>query len=88
MRIRCRNCGLWHHTKNCPSYGPMYPAPGKTAADYEEMRKKIQDRIAADIVAEHGGEEVDEGPVIRNTRKRAARAKNGVEETIDDAPAA
>jgi hypothetical protein len=73
MKIRCRNCGLWHGTNVCPSYGPMFPAPGKTAADYEELRKKIQDRVAADIVAEHEGTETEEGEVIvvRRRRKKA-----------------
>lgn len=87
MKIRCRNCGLWHDTRSCPSYGPMYPAPGKTSADYEEMRKKIQDRIAADIVAEHEGAEVDEGPVIRNPRKRA-KPKGEVGQITRDGAAA
>lgn len=48
--IRCRNCGLTHSTKSCPSYGPMYPAPGKSTADYEEERERIRDLLASDIV--------------------------------------
>lgn len=72
MRIRCRNCGLWHDTRNCPRYGPMYPAPGKTSADYSKVAKEIADRVAADIIAEHEGGEADEGDEvkIRYTRRK------------------
>lgn len=81
MKIRCRNCGLWHDTKVCPSYGPMFPAPGKQSSDYEQLRKKIQDRIAADIVAEHGGGEVEEGPALINPRKRAPKKRSEVNDS-------
>jgi len=58
----------------------MYPAPGKTAADYEAVRKKIQDRVAADIVAEHGGTEVEEGPALTNPRRRKKKKEAAGEE--------
>jgi hypothetical protein len=79
MKERCRNCGLQHNTRTCPSWGPMFPAPGKTAADYAEVAKKIADRVAADIVAEHNGEETEEGGpiVVKKVRKKANRAVAG-----------
>jgi hypothetical protein len=52
---RCRNCGLLHKTYNCPSYGPMFPAPGKSREDYAELNEKIQNQIAKDVLAEHYG---------------------------------
>ena len=70
MNIRCRNCGLWHNTRVCPSYGPMFPAPGKGPEDYADLKQQIQNRIAADIVAEHDGTETEEGPVLVNRRRK------------------
>lgn len=52
---RCRNCGLLHKTHACPSYGPMFPAPGKEKGDYAKLHQEIQDMLAADILAEHHG---------------------------------
>jgi hypothetical protein len=52
---RCRNCNLLHRTDRCPSYGPMFPAPGKTKADYQDLYERIQNQLAADILAEHYG---------------------------------
>lgn len=53
MKIRCRNCGIWHPTQDCTKYGPMYPAPGKTSSDYQQIADAISDRVALDIVNEH-----------------------------------
>lgn len=74
MKARCRNCGLLHETKVCPSYGPMFPAPGKTREDYEHVAKQIADRVARDIVAEHGDGEQEEGEVIKIAPKRRKKA--------------
>lgn len=70
---RCRNCGIrGHQTQNCPSWGPLYPAPGKTREDYAKQNKKIQDKLARDIVEEHLGHEIEEEPTIRRSRAKAA----------------
>jgi hypothetical protein len=59
MIVRCYNCGLQgHKTQHCPSYGPRYPGPGKTAQDYGDEADRIMKLFAADILAEHA--EVDE----------------------------
>ena len=60
---RCRNCGLLHKTYACPSYGPMFPEPGKSREDYAELNEKIQNQIAADVLAEHYGHD-DDGDVL------------------------
>jgi hypothetical protein len=66
---RCRNCGLrGHQTQNCPSWGPLFPGPGKTKADYAKLYETIQNKLAKDIVEEHQGHEVEEQP--RTPRKR------------------
>lgn len=58
----------------------MFPAPGKTAEDYAAVAKKIADRVAADIIAEHDGIEGTEGEIIelkpqrKRVRKSAVRA--------------
>jgi hypothetical protein len=75
MKIRCRNCGLWHETKNCPRYGPMFPEPGKTRADYAKMEQEIQNRVAADIIADHNGEENDEGPEVFPLKPRVYKKR-------------
>lgn len=31
----------------------MYPAPGKTSSDYQQIADAISDRVALDIVNEH-----------------------------------
>lgn len=56
---RCRNCGLLHKTQACPSWGPMFPAPGKAKGDYTEEYERIQNLIAGDILAEHYGHDSD-----------------------------
>jgi hypothetical protein len=73
MKIRCRNCGLWHNTRDCPRHGPMFPAPGKTAADYVDVAREIANRVARDIVAEHEGTEAEEGEEVRVVKKRRPR---------------
>jgi hypothetical protein len=58
----------------------MFPAPGKTREDYEEEYVRIQNLIAADVMAEHYGHDgeddlsevlspgqVQEAEVIRRT---------------------
>lgn len=60
---RCRNCGLMHRTQNCPSYGPMFPAPGKNKTDYIKEHQKIQDLLAGDILREHYGHDHDDDQV-------------------------
>jgi hypothetical protein len=68
--LRCYNCGLiGHKTQFCPSFGPRYPGPGKTATDYVEETARISKLFAADILAEHG-EEVNEGPVLEAPKRR------------------
>lgn len=58
MILRCYNCGIQlHKTQNCPSYGPRYPAPGKTSQDYADEANRIMALFAADILAEHQHEE-------------------------------
>ena len=51
--MRCRNCGLMHKTQHCPSFGPAYPAPGKTFADYLDEYERIQNLVAGDVLKEH-----------------------------------
>lgn len=78
MIVRCYNCGLQgHKTQHCPSYGPRYPAPGKTKEDYAAEASRIMALFAADILAEH---EPDEDADIRDpvrikmsSREEAAR---------------
>lgn len=61
---RCYNCGLSHLTQNCPSYGPKYPAPGKTSQDYGKEAQRIANLFARDIIREHEAGHVDEGEVL------------------------
>lgn len=76
--MRCRNCGLLgHRTQMCPSYGPWYPAPGKTKDDYEKLRIKIANLIAADVIAEHEGRELQQEYQAKKPRK--ARKTDEVE---------
>lgn len=59
--IRCNNCGtLGHLPRSCPNYGWYFPAPGKTREDYAEDYQRVQDLIAADIIAEHAVDEDDD----------------------------
>jgi hypothetical protein len=51
--MRCRNCGETHPTQNCGEFGPWYPEEGKTAADYADLAEKINNMVAADVIAEH-----------------------------------
>ena len=54
MEDRCMNCGEpGHYTQYCTHYGPHFPEPGKTRADYQETYEKIMNQIATDIVADH-----------------------------------
>lgn len=76
MILRCYNCGIQgHKTQHCPSYGPRYPAPGKTTADYEGEKARILRLFAADILAEHEPNESDyDGlPSRLGARKYSAR---------------
>lgn len=66
---RCRNCGLLHKTYACPSFGPMFPAPGRSRESYEEENTRIQNLIAADVLAEHYGHDDDEIARILNPRQ-------------------
>lgn len=51
---RCYNCGLpGHLTQYCPSYGPRFPAPGKSSQDYGDETQRISNLIAGDIVQQH-----------------------------------
>lgn len=84
MKIRCRNCGLHHNTRVCPSYGPMFPAPGFEASDYEAMRKKIADRVAADVLAEHNGEETEEGEVLLPPRRKPRKKNTALKGSSDE----
>lgn len=58
--MRCRNCGtMGHKTQHCPRFGPWYPEPGKSKADYAELEEAISAKVAADILAEHEGHSHD-----------------------------
>lgn len=57
MKIRCRNCGIWHATESCTDYGPVHPASGRPVSDYRYVAEAINDRVAQDIVNEH--EDID-----------------------------
>lgn len=61
---RCRNCGLLHKTYACPSFGPMFPAPGRSRESYEEENTRIQNLIAADVMREHYGHDGDDEIVV------------------------
>lgn len=70
---RCRNCGILDHkTQHCPRYGPWYPEPGKTRADYAELAAEITEKVAQDILAEHEAHEHAEAvePLSRGGRPR------------------
>lgn len=82
-RIRCRNCGLWHSTQICPSFGPMFPAPGKDKSDYASVEREIQRRLAQDIVDEHNGAEGTEGEIIHIKRPYRRKKQKGSEETVE-----
>jgi len=81
MIIRCYNCGLQgHKTQHCPSYGPRYPAPGKTGQDYGEEADRIMRLFAADIVAEHSevnedADDLDQPGALKLRNKEAAARK-------------
>jgi hypothetical protein len=78
MKIRCRNCGIWHPTQECDRYGPMFPAPGRTSVDYADIATAIADRVAADIVNEHLDTDSEEGPILApDIRQEAEDADNG-----------
>lgn len=80
-QMRCRNCGtLGHKTQVCPRYGPWYPEPGKTRADYTKLAEKIVQLVAKDIMAEHEGREPEEVYVsaraARKLKKEASDAQS------------
>ncbi len=81
MIVRCYNCGLQgHKTQHCPSYGPRYPEPGKTAQDYGDEADRIMKLFAADIVAEHSEVDEDEDDLsrvhaLKNGNREAAARK-------------
>jgi len=81
MIVRCYNCGLQgHKTQHCPSYGPRYPEPGKTAQDYGDEANRIMALFAADILAEHSEVDEDEDDpsrvrVLKNGNREAAARK-------------
>lgn len=51
---RCRNCGDARHvTQQCKTYGPWFPEPGKTKADYAKEEERISSLVAVDILHEH-----------------------------------
>lgn len=76
MIVRCYNCGLQgHKTQHCPSYGPRYPEPGKTAQDYGDEANRIMGLFASDILAEHvevDEDEEDPSRALRSGNKEAA----------------
>ena len=66
---RCRNCGNpAHKTQNCPRFGPWYPEPGKSKADYTELEEEINRKVAADILAEHEGHDGEDNIVMAQIR--------------------
>lgn len=74
--LRCNNCGvLGHLPRVCPNYGWYYPAPGKTREDYVEDRQRVQDLIAADIIAEHEVDEADDDAVVFQGVRPSAERK-------------
>jgi hypothetical protein len=71
--MRCRNCGLLgHRTQVCPRYGPWYPEPGKTKEDYEKEATRIAQLVAADVIAEHEGRELQDSYKPKRARKSGA----------------
>lgn len=83
---RCRNCGiLAHKTQHCPRYGPWYPEPGKTRADYKALDDEITDKVAADILAEHEGH--DHEPEYVTPVSRGGRPQKVREPTTGEAEA-
>jgi hypothetical protein len=74
--LRCNNCGtLGLLRRTCPNYGWYYPAPGKTREDYTEVRQRVQDLIAADIIAEHEPHEDDLDSIVFQSARPTAPAK-------------
>lgn len=75
--MRCRNCGtLGHRTQVCPRYGPWYPAPGKTRDDYTKLAERITKLVAADIMAEHEGRELEEEYAPRKKVKSGEKSRH------------
>jgi len=78
--VRCRNCGLLgHKTQVCPRYGPWYPEPGKTKEDYAKEAERIANLVAADVIAEHEGHELQETYPAENypSLRKPRRKKSG-----------
>jgi hypothetical protein len=66
---RCRNCGVLNHlTQRCPRFGPWYPEPGKSKADYAELAAQIEALVAADILAEHMDGQEEEVIISRTSK--------------------
>jgi hypothetical protein len=40
-------------TQQCKTYGPWFPEPGKTKADYAKEEERISSLVAVDILHEH-----------------------------------
>lgn len=73
--MRCRNCGILdHRTQACPRYGPWYPEPGKSRADYSEVADEIGRLVARDILHEHD-ESLDDVPIRKPTLALEALAR-------------
>lgn len=71
MPERCYNCGIpGHLTQNCARYGPKYPAPGKTSADYVELNQQIMNKVAQDIIVEHMDHAEEEESLGSNLPRR------------------
>jgi hypothetical protein len=51
----------------------MYPAPGRTSADYAAIATAISDRVATDIVNEHLDMDSLEGEVLAPDIRKEAK---------------
>jgi hypothetical protein len=56
----------------CPRYGPWYPEPGKTKEDYEKEANRIAQLVAADVIAEHEGRELQDSYKLKRVKKSGA----------------
>lgn len=54
----------------------MFPAPGKDKSDYANLYEKIQNQLAADIIAEHDGDDGDD------TRYETPRKREGKYQSV------
>lgn len=75
---RCYNCGIpGHQTQVCPHYGPRFPGPGMTVADYEETAQKIRNLLAADIINEHNSDHSEDEDLENLQARRRERRRTG-----------